>query len=35
MLVISLTNDYETAEDLMDELREQYDEEMLNDIIAE
>ena len=34
MLVISLTRDYETAEDLMDEIREQYDEEMLNDLIA-
>ena len=34
MLVLSLTKDYETAEELMDEIREQYDEEMLNDLIA-
>ena len=33
MLVDSLTKDYESADELMDEIREQYDEETLNDLM--
>ena len=31
-LVNNLTQDYETVEDLIDEIREQYDEEIANDL---
>ena len=31
-LVDNLTKDYETVEDLLDEIREQYDEETANDL---
>ena len=31
-LVDNLTKDYETVEDLLDEIREQYDEEIANDL---
>ena len=33
MLVDSLTKDYESAEELMDEIREQYDEEILESLM--
>ena len=33
-LVNNLTQDYETVEDLLDEIREQYDEEVANDIAS-
>jgi len=31
-LVDNLTKDYETVEDLLDEIREQYDDEIANDL---
>ena len=31
-LVNNLTQDYETVEDLIDEIREQYDEDIANDL---
>ena len=31
-LVHNLTQDYETVEDLIDEIREQYDEDVVNDL---
>ena len=33
MLVDSLTKDYESADELMDEIREQYDEETLESLM--
>ena len=33
MLVDSLTKDYESADELMDEIREQYDEEILESLM--